>query len=194
MPTVTTEVATPERWNDAQAALAGGGDGRSCQCAWWTLTNAEYNSTTIDERRERLRHEIANTPSPGVLAYVDGQPAGWARVSPRTVQARLPRTRNIATATQEPFDDPTVWALTCFSVRKEHRGHGITGALLAAAIDHARASGARLIEAYPVDTGGGKHPSNDLYSGTLPTFLAAGFTQVGLRKPGRPIVTLKLTA
>lgn len=105
MTNVTTELATPERWNDAQHALTGGGDGRSCQCAWWTLTNAEFNSTTVDERRGRLQTEIDTGPPPGIIAYVDGEPAGWARVGPRTAQVRLARTRNIVAATAEPLDE-----------------------------------------------------------------------------------------
>src|SRR5690606_1145535 len=113
MPNVTTELATPERWDDAQHALTGGGDGRRCQCGWWTMPNAEFNSTTIDERRDLLRGEIDTGPPPGIIAYVDGQPAGWARIGPRTAQARLARTRNIVAATPEPLDDPDVWAVTC---------------------------------------------------------------------------------
>lgn len=192
MTTVTTELATPARWADVQHALTGGGDGASCQCGWWTLTNADYNSTTDDERRDRLQTEVDTGPPPGIVAYVDGQPAGWTRIGPRTAQARLARTRNIVAATPEPLDDPAVWAVTCFVIRREHRSLGVTSALLEAAIDYARDSGARLIEAYPTDTSAGKHSSNELFMGTLNTFLATGFSPTGLRKPGRPIVALEL--
>lgn len=189
---VSTLPATPQLWDDVQHALTGGGDGASCQCAWWTLTNTEFNSTTVDERRDRLQGEIDTGPPPGIIAYVDGEPAGWTRVGPRTKQARLARTRNIIAATPEPLDDPDVWAVTCFVVRREHRGAGVTSALLDAAVEYARTSGARVLEAYPTDTSTGKHASNDLYTGVLSNFLAAGFSQTGLRKPGRPIVAITL--
>ncbi|MBX3093600.1 MAG: GNAT family N-acetyltransferase [Cryobacterium sp.] len=192
MQNVTTEVATPDRWDDAQHALTGGGDGKSCQCGWWTLTNAEWSATSVDDRRDRLQGEIDSGPPPGIIAYVDGEAAGWVRVGPRTAQARISRTRNIATATVEPFDDPHVWAVSCFVVRREHRGIGVTSALLDAAVAYARSSGARLVEAYPIDTAGTKHSTNELFLGTLTTFLAAGFTEVALRKPGRPLVALEL--
>ncbi|NKF34685.1 GNAT family N-acetyltransferase, partial [Pseudomonas sp. BGM005] len=76
----------------------------------------------------------------------DGEAAGWIRIGRRTLQARLPRTRMIAAASDEPFDDDSVWAVSCFVVRREHRGSGLNLELLRAAVDYARASGAQLIE------------------------------------------------
>ena len=129
---------------------------------------------------------------PGLIVYVDGQAAGWIRIGPRTRQARIPHTRMIAAASPEPLDDDSVWAVTCFVVRREHRGTGLNRELLRAAVDYARDSGARLIEGYPVDTSGTTMPSNELYHGTLSTFLAAGFEQRAPLKPGRALVALDL--
>lgn len=192
MKRVTTELAGIDRWNDVQHSLSGGGDGRHCQCGWWMVGNAEWSAATIEERRDRLHQEVASGPPPGIIAYVDGEPAGWVRIGPRTAHARIARTRNIVATTKEPLDDPAVWAVSCFVVRREHRGEGVTGALLDAAIAYARDSGARVVEAYPVDTTGTKQTSNELFTGVLTTFLAAGFAEVGLRRPGRPLVALAL--
>lgn len=193
MVTITTEVATTPRWDDVQHALTGGGDGASCQCVWPVLSNKDWNATTKEQRTEMLRAEIAEGPPPGIVAYVDGEAAGWIRIGPRTAQARIPRTRIIAAASSEPFDDESVWAVTCFVVRREHRGQGINLALLHAAVDYAKASGARVIEGYPVDTGGEKMRTNDLFHGTLGTYLAAGFDEKTEMKPGRALVALDLT-
>lgn len=192
MATITTEVATTDRWDDVQHALTGGGDGASCQCIWPVLSNKDWNTTTTPQRTEMFRAEIDEGPPPGVIAYVDSEAAGWIRVGPRTRQDRIPRTRIIAAATTEPFDDDSVWAVTCFVVRREHRGTGLNHALLEAAVDYARESGARLIEGYPVDTRGEKQRANDLFHGTLGTFLAAGFTEKTALKPGRTLVALDL--
>lgn len=192
MPTITTEVATTARWDDVQHALTGGGDGASCQCIWPVLSNKDWNETTTPQRTEMLRAEIDEGPPPGIVAYVDGKAAGWIRIGPRTKQARVPRTRIIAAASTEPFDDDSVWAVTCFVVRREHRGSGLNLELLRAAVDYARESGARLIEGYPVDTGGTKQRTNDLFHGIVSTFLAAGFTETTELKPGRSLVTLQL--
>ena len=192
MVTITTEVATSARWDDVQHALTGGGDGASCQCIWPMLSNKEWNETTTPQRTEMLRDEIQAGPPPGLIAYIDGEAAGWIRIGPRTLQQRVPRTRMIAAASTEPLDDESVWAVTCFVVRREHRGSGITLELLRAAVDLARRSGARLVEGYPVDTRGEKKRTNDLFHGTLATFLAAGFEERAEMKPGRTLVALDL--
>lgn len=189
MVTITTEVATTARWDDVQHALTGGGDGADCQCIWPMLSNKDWDETTTSQRTEMLRTEIAEGPPPGLIAYVDGEAAGWIRIGPRTRQARILRTRMIATASEEPLDDDSVWAVTCFVVRREHRGSGLNLELLRAAVDYAGAAGARIIEGYPVDTGGEKKRTNDLFHGTLATFLAAGFTEQAEMKPGRALVS-----
>ncbi|MFC4137468.1 MULTISPECIES: GNAT family N-acetyltransferase [unclassified Microbacterium] len=189
MVTITTERATVERWDDVQHSLTGGGDGASCQCIWPMLRNKDWDATNLDQRRDMLHDEIADGPPPGIVAYVDGEPAGWIRIGPRTRQVRLAHTKAIVAATSEPFDDDSVWAVSCFVVRREHRNKGVNAALLDAAVTYAKESGARLVEAYPVDTGGAKGRSNDLFHGVLTTFLDAGFHQVGELKPGRPLVT-----
>ncbi|WP_336640078.1 GNAT family N-acetyltransferase [Microbacterium sp. USHLN272] len=192
MTTITTELATSARWDDVQRALTGGGDGASCQCIWPMMRNKDWNETTTPERTTMLREEIDAGPPPGLIAYVDGEAAGWIRIGPRTVQRRLEHTRAIDAATEEPFDDDSVWAVTCFVVRREHRGQGLNGALLRAAVDYARTAGARLIEGYPVDTGGTKQQANELFHGMLTTFLAEGFRARRELKTGRPLVTLDL--
>ncbi|KKX96902.1 MULTISPECIES: GNAT family N-acetyltransferase [Microbacterium] len=190
MATITTELATTARWDDVQHALTGGGDGASCQCIWPVLSNKDWSATTTPQRTEMFRTEIDEGPPPGIVAYVDGEAAGWIRIGPRTRQARVARTRIIAAASTEPFDDESVWAVTCFVVRRERRGGGLNLELLRAAVEYARESGARLIEGYPVDTRGEKQRSNDLFHGTLGTFLAAGFMERVELKPGRTLVAL----
>lgn len=193
MASITTELATISRWDDVQHSLTGGGDGRSCQCIWPVLRNKDWNTTTVDERRELLHDEIEAGPPPGLVAYVSGEAAGWIRIGPRTSQLRIPNTKAIATATREPLDDPAVWAVTCFVVRREHRGLGLNAELLRAAIPFARESGARLIEGYPVDAAAKQHPSNELFHGTLSTFLGEGFREVAALSRGRVLVSLDLT-
>lgn len=190
--TITTKAATPTEWDDVQRALTGGGDGASCQCVWPVLRNKDWRATSTQQRADILRDEISTGPPPGIVAYIDGEAAGWIRIGPRPAQARLGYTRTIVAATHEPLDDDQVWAVTCFSVRREHRGNKLNAALLAAAVDHARASGARVIEGYPVDTAAVKVSSNDLFHGALSTFVAAGFSVVGELRSGRPLVSLRV--
>ena len=195
MANITIEPATADRFDDAQHALTGGGDGRSCQCQWWTITNAEFQRTPIEQRQAMLRDEMQVASPPALIAYVDGEAAGWVRVGPRTRQIRLGRTRNFTAHSEEPWDDDSVWAVSCFVVRKEFRRQGLNARLLDAAVDFARAGGARVIEAYPMDPDAGKKiPVNDLYHGVLSTFEQAGFREIARPKPYLALVALDLAA
>ncbi|GAA5096957.1 GNAT family N-acetyltransferase [Microbacterium yannicii] len=190
---ISIEPATADRFDDAEHALSGGGDGYGCQCQWWMMPNSEWDRTTREQREGMLRAEIDAGPPPALIAYVDGEAAGWVRVGPRNRQVRLGRTRKLAPNSPEPWDDESVWTVSCFVVRKEHRGQGLNARLLDAAIDHARASGARVIEAYPFDPDAGKKiPVNDLYHGVVSTFEAAGFREVARPQPHLAIVSLDL--
>src|SRR5690606_38077936 len=122
MSTITTALASSEIWDDIQRALSGGGDGRSCQCVWPVLSNKEWAATSLESRTAMFQREVATGPPPGLVAYVDGEAAGWVRIGQRLAQRRLARTRNIVSTTREPLDDEGVWAVSCFVVRKEHRG------------------------------------------------------------------------
>lgn len=195
MSEIVIEPVTSTRFDDVEDALSGGGDGRGCQCQWWTMTNVDFQRASTDERRELLRSAVdTNPPAPGLLAYVDGDVAGCMRVGPRTRQVRLGRTRAYAAGSEEPWDDDDVWAVSCFVVRKEHRGRGLTARLLDAAVAFARAHGARVVEGYPVDPeGGSKKRTNDLYHGVVSTFREAGFREVARPRPDVAIVALDLT-
>ncbi|WP_137844676.1 GNAT family N-acetyltransferase [Microbacterium sp. 2FI] len=193
MAEITIEPATGDRLADAEHALTGGGDGRSCQCQWWTITNAEWQRTTSDDRAELLRTEIETGPPPALIAYVDGEPAGWVRVGPRTRQVRLGRTKSFVAHSEEPWDDEAVWAVSCFVVRNEHRGAGLNALLLDAAVDYARMNGARVVEGYPKDPASGRtKSSSELFHGVVSTFEAAGFREVARPRPDLAIVALDL--
>ncbi|MDN3496131.1 GNAT family N-acetyltransferase [Planococcus sp. APC 4015] len=194
MAEITIEPATTARFADAQHTFAGGGDGQSCQCQWWTNTASRFRDLTHAEREALLKEEVALSPPPALIAYVDEEAAGWVRVGPRTAQQRLARTKAFAANSTEPWDDPDVWAVSCFVVRKEHRGRGLNATLLDAAVDFARRRGARVVEGYPIDPQAGPHKSsNSLFHGVVSTFRAAGFREVARPRPDLAIVSLDLT-
>lgn len=189
MPRITTRVATLDEWDDVQAALTGGGDGRACQCMWPVLTAAQWDATTRQQRQEMLRSELAEGPPPGVVAYVDGQAAGWVRIGPRLAQRRLHASRILKSGSEHPIDDESVWAVTCFSIRREFRGKGISSALLDAAVEYAKGRGARIVEAYAIATDTrAQTPSNWLYTGAVSTYLKAGFREVARPTANRVVV------
>ena len=191
MPEVTVRPAVAGTFDDVERTMTGGGDGRSCQCQWWTLTNKEWNASTQAERAGLLRSEVEDGTVPGLVGYVDGVAAGWVRIGPRAALHRVPRTRDLAAQVRDVPDAGT-WVVSCFVVRREFRGLGLTRALLDAAVEHARSAGALRVEAYPLDPGVAPRSVNQLFRGVVSTFLAAGFSETSRPKPDRAIVELVL--
>ena len=117
---------------------------------------------------------------------------GWVSLGPRTDFERLAHSTVLAA-----LDDRPVWSIVCFVVGRSARRRGVAHALLGAAIEHARASGASTLEAYPIDTDGARVASANAYTGTLSMFERSGFHVAARRQAApttaaRPIVRLEL--
>lgn len=141
-----------------------------CFCLSYRLGSAENNALRGPERAERVRQLCAQEPPPGVVAYLEGEPVGWAAVHPRSGTS-FARSRRIP-----HVDDLDVWSLWCFRVRPGHRRQGIVHALVEGAVEHARERGAPAIEGYPVDNGAERVDPTMAYVGTRRVFERAGFT------------------
>jgi GNAT superfamily N-acetyltransferase len=142
--------------------------GKGCWCM-------SYRDSRVpdDERGAYMERECASEPGPGVLAYVGGEVAGWCSVAPRSTYRRLMRSRTIPIV-----DDRDPWSVVCFVVRPPFRRRGLMHALLAGAVEHARAHGAELLEGYPVEISGGKVDVVSGYVGTTAVFEKGGFERV----------------
>jgi GNAT superfamily N-acetyltransferase len=180
--TLEVHPVTPDRWDDLVALAGERGFSSGCWCMWWRVTSKEFEERHGAGLRQDLQDLVAAGPEPGVLAYVDGEPAGWVAVAPREEYPRLHRSPKL-----RRVDDQPVWSITCFTIGRRQRRQGVAAALLDAAVDFARQRGAEVVEAYPIDTAGEKRSSADLYTGTLAMFERAGFEEVA-RRSGRPIV------
>ncbi|MCP3424790.1 GNAT family N-acetyltransferase [Rothia sp. AR01] len=141
-----------------------------CFCLSHRLCSAENNALRGPERAERVRQLCAQEPPPGVVAYLKGEPVGWAAVHPRS-ETSFARSRRIP-----HVDDLDVWSLWCFRVRPGHRRQGIVHALVEGAVEHARERGAPAIEGYPVDNGVERVDPTMAYVSTRRVFERAGFT------------------
>jgi ribosomal protein S18 acetylase RimI-like enzyme len=178
-PLVRAQPVTAERWDDLSAVLGSSGGDGGCWDMFWRLTGSEYSASSKDRNRAMLRRVVeAGTVAPGLLAYRDGEPAGWISVGPRSGYRRLARSRHFAA-----MDDRMVFSVICLRVVPAHRGAGVSLALVRAAVEHAAEHGAAAVEAYPVRTDGRRLQARDVYCGTLELFSAAGF-QVVRRRTG----------
>jgi GNAT superfamily N-acetyltransferase len=175
--------ANEASWADVLAVFGAADSGR-CLCQRFTVAGWIWRDTTLAQRTEMLREQTAcgrpaAPATSGLLAYVDGEPAGWAAVRPRTAYPKLRTSRIPWAGRDEDKDDDGVWAVTCLLVRKGFRGLGLTYPLAAATVEFARLRGAAALEAYPMVTEPGRQVTwGELHVGARQVFQEAGFRQV----------------
>ncbi|OLT13378.1 hypothetical protein BJF78_03290 [Pseudonocardia sp. CNS-139] len=188
---VVVTPATPARWPDVVRLFGDRGDPARCWCQWF-FAGADASGRAAERNRAALCAQVEKGPAPGVLAHLDGEPVGWAAVAPRPGYTRLARSQVLRGTSGVEMADAGVWAVTCFVVRVGFRRRGLASALLAGAVEHAAAGGARVVEGYPVDVATKARVSSaELFHGVLSTFLAAGFREVARHTPTRPVVRLE---
>jgi GNAT superfamily N-acetyltransferase len=142
-----------------------------CFCLSYRIGSKENVALKGEARADRVRQLCHEDPPPGVIAYLDDEPVGWAAVHPRTGTS-FARNRLIP-----HVDDLDVWSLWCIRVRPGHRKQGISHALIEGAVAFARERGAPAIEGYPVDNRGEKVNLTMAYVGTRALFESAGFVK-----------------
>jgi GNAT superfamily N-acetyltransferase len=183
---------TPELWPAFADLFGKPGACYGCWCTYFRLPPRERKAMDSVRNRAHMQARVAAGPPPGLLALDGDQAVGWMQVGPRAdVPEWNNRGRASAPSPDETADDARVWAISCFFVRRPARGQGLTHRLVAAGIAHARASGARLLEACPM-VESKSSSSLGLYVGSARVFDQAGFRIVAERKPGRPLMRLDL--
>ncbi|TCC63188.1 N-acetyltransferase [Kribbella pittospori] len=188
--------ANEASWDDLRAVFGTRGTGYGCQCQRYKLARGEaFGKFPVEERAQRLREQTdcgypeSGTTS-GLVAYLDGEPAGWCAVEPRVAYDGLIRNANRAAwqGRSEDKTDPTIWAVTCVFVRAGYRKRGVSRALVAASVGFARDRGARVLEGYPMTTT--QAIAEELHVGTVRTFAEAGFTEILRPSVRRAIVQI----
>jgi GNAT superfamily N-acetyltransferase len=184
---------TPARWHDLETLFngRGGSQVRGCWCMFYRrsgradvpggISVSEYN-------RRALKTIVDDGIIPGLIGYRDGKPVAWVSLGPREDYAKLAKS-----PVMRPVDATPVWSVICFYTAPHARREGVSERMLQAAADHARANGARLLEAYPVD-----RPARDrddsMWFGAKRMYDRAGFVEVARRKAARPIMRKRLHA
>lgn len=155
----------------------------------WRLPRKQFESQKGDGNREAMKALVESGEVPGLLAYRDGQPIGWCALAPRERYLALGRSRVL-----KPVDDRPCWSVSCLFVHRAHRRRGVSVGLLRAAVRHARAHGAGILEGYPVEPRGGKPiPPAFAWTGIPKAYEAAGFLEVARGSPTRPIMRCDCT-
>ena len=203
--------ATADRWDDVQTVFGTRGGAHHCQCQRIRLGDRAWWYMPVEERAHHLREQLDSGPagdsgpdtalgddaggtaptSGALIAYVDGEPAGWVAVAPRTEFVRYRGSQVPWAGRHEDKDDDGVWAVTCFAVRVGYRKQGLMYELAAAAVRHARERGARAVEGYPIVPNPGQDVSwGEVNVGTPGPFAAAGLTEVSRPTKRRRVMRL----
>lgn len=178
---------TPERWGDLVRLFGERGAYGGCWCMWWRVSSSEFRAETGAGNREAMRSTVESGRVPGLLAYLDGEPAGWISVGPRADFPRLER----SPLTRE-LEGGEPWSVVCFYVDRRHRLRGVAAALLDAAVRYALEHGAEAVEGYPYDPEAASTRPPEAWTGVPSLFLQAGFREVARPRPGRPVMWLDL--
>jgi len=154
---------------------------------FWRLARRDFDAGKGAKNRRAMQKIVRSGEEPGLLAYAGDRPVGWCALAPRDRYPALARSRILA-----PLDERPVWSVSCFFVHREFRRLGVSEALLRAAIEHARARGAEILEGYPVEPRGGTTPAAFAWTGLARAFAKAGFVEVVRRSATRPIFRLEV--
>jgi hypothetical protein len=182
--------ADPE---DVEAVFATGG-ARRCRCQALKAPGWIWRDTTQEERdAAQVEQTACGTagPTSGLIGYVDGEAAGWVAIEPREKYPRI-WSRKQPWMRMDP-ELPGVWSVTCFVVRKNWRGTGLTYELAAATVEHGEQVGAHVLEGYPIEPAPGRSVIWDEASvGLLQVFLEAGYDVVASPTLRRRVVRRRL--
>ena len=181
---LTFSPLTAETWECLEQLFGPSRTCTGCWCTWWRLSSKDFEKMTREEKKNYIRTIVQSGKTPGLLAFVDGIPAGWVSVAPRQEFSRMSRSKTLA-----PTDDQPVWSINCFFIDRHYRRSGLTLELIQEAVKFAFSRGAKIIEAYPIDPQE-KTESGSLYYGVASTFAMVGFVEVARRSPVHPIMRL----
>lgn len=172
---------TSEQWPALEELFGRSGASNGCWCMYWRI-GPRYRDRPREDNKDERRQLASSGKPPGLLAFDGAVPVGWCELAPRGELAWLARTRIF-----RAVDETPVWSVPCFYVRRDHRGQGVMGALIEAAVAAAASAGAPGVEAYPVDTTVPAHTGN-LFPGVASVFARHGFRVVARRQADRPVM------
>jgi len=181
-PDVETREVDAARWGDFERLFEARGAPKYCWCMVWRRDENGQSPQGGPARKEAMRRKVAEGGRVGILAYLDGEPSAWCSVAPRGSFVRVGGVR------PPGEDESRVWSVSCFYVPRRLRRNGLMERLIDAAVSHARANGASVVEAYPVAA---DSPSYR-FCGFVPVFAAHGFEEAGKAGTRRRVMRRRL--
>ncbi|MGD9979016.1 MAG: GNAT family N-acetyltransferase [Hyphomonadaceae bacterium] len=181
---------TPDQWPAFEKLFGKQGACSGCWCVHWRVPRVDYVAMRGAAAKAFFKRRVNKGPPPGVLAFDGDEAVGWLQIGPRADTPEFNNPRRVTAPLHESdAGDERIWAATCFFVKSSARGQGVMYALVKCGIAYARANGARVVEACPID---GRTGNIDAYVGLASVFKRAKFKEVARRKDNRPLLRLTL--
>lgn len=174
--------ATSDNLSDLISVFGERGGRTGCWCMRWRLPREQFEKQKGERNRRALESGIAQGKVKGVIGYVDGVPAAWCSLGPRSEFTELGESDLLAAV-----DDQPVWSISCLFVARPFRRQGINDSLLEAAVEYAGQLGAKIVEGYPLSPANPKVPLAAAWTGFETVFMRGNFIEVERRVPMRPI-------
>lgn len=170
-----------------------------CYCRYWHFSgdkNAWLERCYVDAGRNEaeLREAAAqgSAETSGVVAFAEQKLVGWLKVAPSGALRKFYEQRyyrGLSVLQGRPTEG--VFTIGCLLVHPQHRGNQVATALVQAAIEFARAQGARALEAFPRRTEG-RVSDEEHWMGPESPYLQAGFSAVEATPP-YPVYRIELS-
>ncbi len=179
---ITFHEVDRDRWADLERLFESRGGPKYCWCMVWRSMPAGTSRSDALVKKASMKKRVDDGIPIGILGYVNGEAATWCSIAPRVTY------RDLGGHADPAEDTESVWSIVCFFVPRRLRGQGLGNRPIEAAVEHARARGAKVVEAYPVD------PDSPSYRfmGFRSSFESAGFLEVGTAGTRRHVVRLSL--
>ncbi len=172
-----------ERWSDFEFLFGDRGACGGCWCMYWRLNRSVFNTQKGAGNRISMLALVEKNENTGLLAYMDGKPAGWCALAPREKYTRIENSK-----VWKRIDDQAVWSIPCFFVARAFRRKGILTELIKGAISYCKSHNAKILEGYPVEPYSDKIPDAFAYTGFPSVFEKAGFVVAERRSSSKPIM------
>ena len=177
---IEVQPLTINRWSDMVSLFGEQGGYAGCWCMFWRLDRSDFKKLRGSGTKEILQQLTEQGHEPGLILYVDGQPAGWCSVGPRENYLALENSRILKRVDAQP-----VWSIVCFFVHKVFRKQNLMTAMLQGAVKYAKNQGATIVEGYPIDMQTEKLAGQKLSSYAGYMGIASAFREVGFVEAGR---------
>lgn len=144
------------------------------QCSeCWCLNHREpAGCPTGSVAQDKMKDFVSTGKAHGLLAYQNNECVGWIAIDPMS---------ELIGHDCQATGKVDEWSIHCLFVKEGFRGRGISTGLINAAIDYAKAKGAKVISAFPIPSENrDKFPANEAeFSGRISSYIRAGFKPVG---------------